>query len=159
MTARGSELAATGRPALDDLDQEVLAALAVTSMGVMKLSRRIEVCPMTVKRRARLLVERGLVFADPRRFFGITAAGRAALGDTDTPRHAPWFNPAAISAVAAKDVRPAADASQRRSIGRVQKPGRQDGRGPVEMETQRLRKTGSERFAPGEFDHGGRRRA
>ena len=104
LTARGSELAATGRPALDDCDQEVLAALAVTPMGVMKLARRVEVCPLTVKRRARLLVERGLVLSDPRRFYGITAAGRAALGDTNPPRHAPWLRPEQISAAAAKDV-------------------------------------------------------
>ena len=41
LTERGRELAATGRPALDDCDRQVLAALAQASMGPMRLSRRV----------------------------------------------------------------------------------------------------------------------
>lgn len=105
LTERGRELAATGRPALDDCDRQVLAALAQASMGPMRLSRRVGVCPLTIKRRARLLVARGLVFADPRRFYALTDAGRQAIGTTILPRPAPWLRPEQISAASAKDVR------------------------------------------------------
>jgi Mn-dependent DtxR family transcriptional regulator len=70
LTAQGEALAASANPVvLDDRDRQVLAALALTSMGTVKLARRVEVCPPTIRRRVRLLVERGLVFADPRKFF------------------------------------------------------------------------------------------
>jgi hypothetical protein len=89
---------------LDDLDRRVLAALALTSMGTVKLARRVEVCPMTIRRRVRLLVERGLVFADPRKFFSITDAGLAALGPEAPQRPEPWVKVEAVSAARAKDV-------------------------------------------------------
>jgi hypothetical protein len=104
LTPAGQALAATAQPViLDDRDRQVLAALALTGMGVMKLSRRIGVCPLTVKRRARLLAQRGLLIADPRRFFLISAAGLAALGDATPPRQ-PWVKVEAISAAVARDV-------------------------------------------------------
>jgi DNA-binding Lrp family transcriptional regulator len=82
LTAQGRELALSANPVvLDDLDRQVLAALALTSMGTVKLARRVEVCPMTIRRRVRLLAQQGLVFADPRKFFSITPAGLAALPD------------------------------------------------------------------------------
>jgi predicted ArsR family transcriptional regulator len=86
---------------LDDRDRKVLAALALTSMGTMKLARRVEVCPMTIRRRVRLLVERGLVFADPRKFFSVTDAGLAALGDAAPQR---WVDLNRLRASTAKDV-------------------------------------------------------
>jgi Mn-dependent DtxR family transcriptional regulator len=149
LTERGRALAATTEPVvLDDLDQEVLAALAVTSMGIMKLSRRVEACSMTIKRRARLLVERGLVLADPRRFYALTDQGRAAIG-TDTPRHAPWLRPEQVSAAAARDVRERSPTDDRSAEfrARIARMGAQSS-----MATARLRKIGIGQFAPGEFD-------
>ena len=105
LTAQGEALAASANPVvLDDRDRQVLAALALTSMGTVKLARRVEVCPMTIRRRVRLLVERGLVFADPRKFFSITDAGLAALGDAAPQRPEPWVKVDAVSAARAKDV-------------------------------------------------------
>jgi hypothetical protein len=66
LTDQGREIAASARPLIDGLDRVILHALALASMGMMKLARRIEVCPLTIRRRARLLIGRGLVFADPR---------------------------------------------------------------------------------------------
>jgi hypothetical protein len=107
LSERGRELAASTDPVvlLDDRDRQVLAALALTSMGTMKLARRVEVCPMTIRRRVRLLVERGLVFADPRKFYTITDAGPAALGPDTPKRPAPWVKVEAVSAANASDVR------------------------------------------------------
>jgi hypothetical protein len=102
LTAQGRDLAAHTVVVFDDLDRQALTALALTSMGTVKLARRIEVCPPTIRRRVRLLVERGLVFADPRKFFSITDAGLAALGPT---RPAPWVRMEMVSAAAARDVR------------------------------------------------------
>jgi DNA-binding IclR family transcriptional regulator len=105
LTTQGEALAASANPVvLDDRDRQVLAALALTSMGTVKLARRVEVCPMTIRRRVRLLVERGLVFADPRKFFSITDAGLAALGDAAPQRPEPWVKVEAVSAARAKDV-------------------------------------------------------
>jgi hypothetical protein len=56
---------------------------------------------LTAKRRLGLLTGRGLVFADPRRFFSITDAGREALGDATLPPR--WVRVEAISAASAKD--------------------------------------------------------
>ena len=50
------------------------------------------------------MVARGLVFADPRKFFSITDEGRAALGPNNAPRPAPWLRPEQVSAAVAKDV-------------------------------------------------------
>jgi Mn-dependent DtxR family transcriptional regulator len=102
LTAQGEALASSANPVvLDDRDRQVLAALALTSMGTVKLARRVEVCPMTIRRRVRLLVEKGLVFADPRKFFSITDAGLAALGDTAPQR---WVDLNRLRASLSKDV-------------------------------------------------------
>jgi predicted transcriptional regulator len=103
LTPAGKALAAAANPVvLDDLDRQVLAALALTAMGTVKLARRVEVCPMTIRRRVRSLVENGLVFADPRRFYVVTDKGRDLLGPDALPPR--WINTAAISAVSARDV-------------------------------------------------------
>jgi DNA-binding Lrp family transcriptional regulator len=86
---------------LDQRDHDILAALALTAMGAMKLARRVEVCPMTIRRRVRSLVENGLVFADPRRFYAVTDAGRQALGGAVPPR---WVDLDRLRASLAKDV-------------------------------------------------------
>ena len=104
LTLAGRALAGTTQPVLDDRDRDLLSALAQASMGHMRLARWIAVSPMTAKRRARLLVTKGLVSADMRGFFSITAAGRQALGDTTPPKIEPWVKPSAISAAAARDV-------------------------------------------------------
>jgi Mn-dependent DtxR family transcriptional regulator len=106
LSPAGRELALSANPVvLDDRDRQVLAALALTSMGTVKLARRVEVCPMTIRRRVRLLVEHGLVFADARRFFAITDEGRRALGPEAPQRPEPWLDTTRISAANAKDVR------------------------------------------------------
>jgi hypothetical protein len=107
LSPAGRELASSTNPVvvLDDRDRQVLAALALTSMGTVKLARRVEVCPMTIRRRVRLLVERGLAFADPRKFFSVTDAGLAALGPEAPQKPAPWVRVEAVSAANAKDVR------------------------------------------------------
>jgi hypothetical protein len=97
--------ATTHSVVLDQRDRQILAALALTSMGNVKLARRVEVCPMTIRRRVRLLVERGLVFADPRKFYAITPTGIAALGDAAPQKPAPWVKVEAVSAANASDVR------------------------------------------------------
>jgi hypothetical protein len=113
-------LAATTQPAvLDDRDRQVLAALAVTAMGAMKLARRVEVCPMTIRRRVRSLIGHGLVFADPRKFFSITNEGRKALGDAVPPR---WVRPEAVSAATAKDVSRREHPNDDRSNAQVGRP-------------------------------------
>jgi hypothetical protein len=73
-------------------------------MGAVKLARRLQVCLLTAKRRLGLLTERGLVFADARRFYTLTDAGREALGPGAQPPPR-WVNVAAISAATAPDVR------------------------------------------------------
>jgi hypothetical protein len=103
LTAKGQAVATGERPLIDDLDRKVLAALALTSMGSVKLARRVEICPPTIRRRARLLVERGLVFGDPRKFYTLTQQGRQAVGD-DMPVRQPWIDPRVISAATARDV-------------------------------------------------------
>jgi DNA-binding Lrp family transcriptional regulator len=103
LTAKGQTLAETGSPLIDDLDRRALTALALVGMGTVKLARRVGCCPLTIKRRVRVLVERGLVFPDVRKYYAITDAGRQALGD-DMPQHQPWIDPSVISAAAAKDV-------------------------------------------------------
>jgi DNA-binding IclR family transcriptional regulator len=65
-------------------------------MGIAKLSRRVEVCEMTTKRRLSLLRARGLVFSDPRRFYQLTSQGRSALGVGVVSQ--PWVDVARISA-------------------------------------------------------------
>jgi Mn-dependent DtxR family transcriptional regulator len=103
LTEEGRELAeAANHVVLDQRDHDILAALALTSMGNVKLARRVEVCPMTIRRRVRLLVGRGLVFADPRKFFSITSKGRDLLGP-DAPKL--WVDLDRVRASTANDVR------------------------------------------------------
>jgi hypothetical protein len=96
---------AAAAPPPDDLDKRILAALAVASMGAMKLARRIGCCLLTAKRRARLLTHRGLVLSDPRGFYAVTDAGRQALGEeAKRPLPPRWVKPEAVAASTAKDV-------------------------------------------------------
>ena len=103
ITAKGRELVAAGRAPLDHLDMAILATLAATPMVGARLASRCAVSEPTAQRRARLLVQRGLVVSDPRRFFSITQAGREALGDI-VPRREPWLRPEAVSAALSRDV-------------------------------------------------------
>ena len=104
LTPAGRALASTTQPVIDERDRDILTALTVTAMGTLKLARRTGVCPMTVTRRVGLLVKRGWVSADIRKFFAITSAGRDALG-ADIPKPSePWVKVSAISASSAKDV-------------------------------------------------------
>jgi hypothetical protein len=93
--------AAAGRPLLDDLDRDILRIVAQTPSGIVTIARRAGVCPLTARRRLGLLTGKGLVFADPRKFFSITPAGVAA---GDAPQRQPWVNPERIKASTAKDV-------------------------------------------------------
>ena len=87
---------------IDDLDRQLLTALALTPKRQLQLVREVETCSLTIKRRTGLLIERGLVTQDmPRGPFKITSAGLMALGDS-APR--PWLNVGSISAAKAKDV-------------------------------------------------------
>ena len=101
---------------------------------------------MTITRRCRLLVKRGLLSFDIRRFFSITVAGRQALG-SDTPQRQPWVRPELVSAAAAKDVQlrsPTDDRSpsQRMAVARMA--------AQQSMAAQRFNK--QRRLAPGESD-------
>src|ERR1700722_447774 len=104
LTDQGRAVAIAERPLIDDLDRDILAALALTAMGVMKLSRRVAVCAMTIRRRLGLLTGRGLTFADPRGFYAITPAGIETLGP-DAAKPTRWVRVEAISAATARDVR------------------------------------------------------
>ena len=104
LTGQGREIAAAGRPLIDDLDKQVLAVLRSAPMGPVRLARRLEVCLLTAKRRVSLLAARGLVIADARRFYAITPAGIETLGpDAQPPPR--WLRFEAISAATARDVR------------------------------------------------------
>ena len=153
LTDRGRALAATTQPViLDDLDRRILAVLALASMGVGRLSRRVGICPMTIKRRTRLLAERGLIHLDLRRFFSITNEGRRAIGTTNAPRPAPWHRREAVAASLARDVvarnghQPDDRSSEFRT--KVAKMGAQQS-----MASQRLHKR--RRFAFGDLDMAG----
>ena len=103
----GQAVAATDRPViLDDLDKRILGALARSPMRQLELARRIEACPMTIKRRTVRLAERGLVESNPdaRNRYTITDIGTAALGDAAPQPPERWIDPSRISAAAAKDV-------------------------------------------------------
>ncbi len=102
LTAQGLELARSERPLLDDLDRRVLEALRIP-MGYAKLSRRLEICQLTAKRRVNLLVRRGLALADLRGFYLLTSAGREALGSDAQPPPC-WVKPEAVAAANSKDV-------------------------------------------------------
>lgn len=103
LTGQGREIAMTAKPLLDDLDRQVLAVLRSAPMGPVRLARRLEVCLLTAKRRARWMAERGLVISDVRGFYTLTPAGRAALGPDAQPPPC-WLDPQRISAAAARDV-------------------------------------------------------
>ena len=136
---------------LDGLDRRILAALAQTGMGTLKLARRVEVCPMTVKRRVGLLIERGLVFADPRRFFAITGTGRAALGAAAPPRQ-PWVKVEAISAALSRDVQSRSPTDDRTA---AQRSAHATMAAAKAAETVRLHKMERQRFAFGHLDMAG----
>ena len=104
LSQAGREIAAAGRPLIDDLDKQVLAVLRSAPMGPVRLARRLETCLLTAKRRVRLLAEKGLVIADARKFYAITELGIETFGPDAQPSPR-WVNVAAISAAAAKDVR------------------------------------------------------
>ena len=78
---QGREIAEAGEPMLDATDTAILSALRTAVMGPARLSRRCSISEPTAARRARLLVGRGLLYADMRGFFEVTEAGLAALGD------------------------------------------------------------------------------
>jgi len=108
---------------LDDRDRQVLAALALTSMGTVKLARRVEVCPMTIRRRVRLLAS--AVWCSPTpEVFSVTAAGLAALGPEAPQKPAPWVKVEAVSAANAKDVASAVRMIAPRPAQRAQFNGR-----------------------------------
>jgi hypothetical protein len=111
LTGAGRALVVSERPLIDDLDHDILGALAAASMGAMRqlgLSRRCGVCSLTIKRRIASLAERGLVSViGPQ--FRITDAGRQALPEAQPPSR--WIRIEAISAAAAKDVRDRAHVS------------------------------------------------
>jgi DNA-binding Lrp family transcriptional regulator len=86
---------------IDDLNKRLLAALVHAPMRQLVLSRRVGVCSLTVRRRAELLIGRGLVRRDAAKRFSITDEGRKALGDAVPPR---WVRLEAVSAALAKDV-------------------------------------------------------
>jgi hypothetical protein len=103
LSQKGRQFAKASNPVfLDDLDHAILSALAVTPLRQLALSRRLETCSLTIKRRTGLLISRGLVRqAAPRQPFSITDAGGQALGDAAPTR---WFNAAKVSAALARDV-------------------------------------------------------
>ena len=124
LTPAGKALAVAGRPLLDDLDRDLLSTLAAASMGAVKLARRAGVCPPTVRRRAGQLAKRGLVFADPRKFYSITPVGIEALGPDAAKPPPRWLDPGRISAASAKDVTgrtfiPEATAATRSNAGKL----------------------------------------
>jgi hypothetical protein len=100
LTGAGKALAMNGQPLIDDLDRELLVAVALSPLSLMALKRRIEVCRLTVRRRVDRLIERGLIETQDGRY-AITDQGRAALGD-QCPK--PWVKPEAVAASLAKDV-------------------------------------------------------
>jgi hypothetical protein len=100
LTGAGKARAMNGQPLIDDLDRELLVAVALSPLSQMALKRRIEVCRLTVRRRVDALIARGLVNQTDGRY-AITDQGRAALGD-QCP--SPWLRSEAISAALARDV-------------------------------------------------------
>ena len=125
LTAQGRAAAIGMSPLIDPLDTAILSALRTAGMGPARLARRCAVSEPTAARRARLLVGRGLLYADMRGFFEVTAAGIEALGDAQPP--ARWVDPVRISAAAGRDVaarsrgEPDGEAQGVRQIGRPSK--------------------------------------
>lgn len=103
LTDAGRAIAQVSVPLLlDGLDRSILSALALAPKRQLALVGALGCCSLTIKRRASLLAQRGLVTQDaPRAPFKITAAGREALGDA-VP--APWVRPEVVAASLARDV-------------------------------------------------------
>ena len=80
LTGAGKVIAMNGQPLIDDLDRELLVAVALSPLSQMALKRRIEVCRLTVRRRVDALIARALVSQTAGRY-AITDQGRSALGD------------------------------------------------------------------------------
>jgi Mn-dependent DtxR family transcriptional regulator len=117
LTQAGKALAMNGQPLLDDLDRELLVAVARTPSRLTALKRQIGVCALTIRRRVDRLAERGLIEAQDGGF-RITDQGRAALGP-DAPVQ--WLDPARILASLARDVtaRRSPDAMTHAEAGRA----------------------------------------
>jgi hypothetical protein len=103
LTAKGRELAARTIVVLDDRDHDILRIIALAPKRQLQLARETETCSLTIKRRAGLLAERGLVRRDDMKRFSITDAGLAALGP-DAPQHQPWVDLERVRASTARDV-------------------------------------------------------
>lgn len=71
-------------------------------MGPVRLGRRIGVCELTIRRRAKLLAERELIVRDIRRFYSITMKGLEAIGESARPK--PWVRPEIVSAALSREV-------------------------------------------------------
>ena len=103
LTPAGLALATESAPVLiDDLDRQLLTALARSPRRQLQVVGVIGCYSLTAKRRLGLLIGRGLVRQDIARGpFMITSAGLELLGD-----HAPkkWLNVESISAAKARDV-------------------------------------------------------
>jgi hypothetical protein len=70
LSEKGRQLAEASIPVfLDDLDRTILSALALTPMRQLALSRRLETCSLTTKRRTGLLISHGLVETGRRQAF------------------------------------------------------------------------------------------
>jgi hypothetical protein len=105
LTAQGRKLALSANPmVLDDTDKRLLAALVHAPMRQLVLSRRVGVCSLTVRRRAELLIGRGLLRRDAAKRFSVTDAGLAALGPDIPRRPAPWVRPEAAAASLSRHV-------------------------------------------------------
>jgi hypothetical protein len=114
-TGRAAARASANPVVLDDLDKRVLRTLALAPKRQLQLVREVEVCSLTIKRRARLLIGLGLMKQDAaRQPFSITDAGLAALGPDAPNRPQPWIawngqrrqRPRRAQAVAALQRRP-----------------------------------------------------
>jgi hypothetical protein len=79
----GPRCSVVGVLLLDDLDRQVLTALVLAPKRQLQLVREVEVSSLTIKRRAGLLIGRGLVKQDAaRQPFVITPAGLAVPPST-----------------------------------------------------------------------------
>lgn len=104
LSQQGRAAAQASIPVIDELDRQILTALVLEPMRQLELARETETCSLTIKRRAGLLAERGLIRVDERRRYVVTHEGFDALGDAAPKRPAPWFDAARISAVNSRDV-------------------------------------------------------
>jgi DNA-binding transcriptional regulator GbsR (MarR family) len=86
---------------LDQRDCDILRIIARALAGIVAIARRVEVCNLTARRRADLLVAQKLAKADERRRYVVTDEGRKALGDS-APQ--PWVRMEMVSAANARDV-------------------------------------------------------